>query len=146
MATAKRGWPLRVQSRSPPPKKRKTKNEKKMQNINLFKFKLILLFLIVSISICLSQVTLTYSLSNNLEENQNLHDAFLPVDNANSENGFFGDLLVPNTTCPDTFSLSGYYFYDNAGLQFENNQFIDCEYSIQFTFKVDDLSRPPSWV
>ena len=112
---------------------------------NLIDTALLFLFFLIQIT-CFSQVSLTYSLNGNFEENQNLHNDLIPLNNDNGENGFFGELLVPSTTCPDTFSVDGYYFYDNAGLEFENNQFIDCEYSIQFTFNVSDFSGPEGWV
>lgn len=105
----------------------------------------LLLFFLYTIP-CLGQVTLDYSLSEDFEETQNLHTALVPLDNTNGENGYFENFLVPGTTCPDTFSVGGYYFYDNAGLQFENNQFVDCEYTVQFTFNLSDFSGPQGWV
>lgn len=54
--------------------------------------------------------------------------------------GAFGLLNVAPSTCNSTSTTSAYFFEDMAGLSFSNNGFIDCAYSIQFTFRINELN------
>ncbi|MCD4747007.1 MAG: T9SS type A sorting domain-containing protein [Bacteroidales bacterium] len=54
---------------------------------------------------------------------------------------------VPSSTCGQGGLADGYYFEDDAGLQFDNHPgFIDQSYSLAFNFQVDEFISPPPWV
>lgn len=92
------------------------------------------------------QISLTYPLTSNLEESQGEHQDLKPLFNGDDESGYFDAFTVPTTTCPSNFDVNGYHFYDNAGLRFENDGFITCEYTVKFTFHIKEFSGPQGWV
>jgi len=67
-----------------------------------------------------------------------------------NNSGLYGEFVlrpVPITTCGDGGEAYGYYFEDDAGLQFNNPQgFIDQAYSLAFNFQMDEFISPPPWV
>ncbi|MEE9439807.1 MAG: hypothetical protein V3V14_12450, partial [Saprospiraceae bacterium] len=83
---------------------------------------------------------LYYPLSDDFSEETNLHSDLIPLSNPSGDDGYFGSFTVPSTTCPNEFEVDGYYFYEDAGLQFNNESFITCDYSIQFTFQLDNVT------
>lgn len=92
------------------------------------------------------QTSYKYLLSTSFEEvNKNFTD-LEPLPNSDGETGFFNSFNVPVTTCPNSFDVDGYNFADNAGLRFDNNGFIDCEYTIQFTFHIESFNGSQNWV
>jgi len=61
--------------------------------------------------------------------------------------GQFTDRAVPASTCGTSGTAHGYFFEDDAGLQFNNpSGFINQSYSIAFNFQVDEFITPPDWV
>ena len=108
-------------------------------------------FLVATLAIIFSlsisgQTSLNFPLTGDFQELNSQHGDLVQLPNSADEIGFFDPFSVPVTTCPSSFGVLGYHFFDNAGLRFENNQFISCEYSIQFTFHIKDLSGPQGWV
>lgn len=108
--------------------------------------KLMILICMCSSFYIYSQTSLVYLLTDSHAEKDNQHPALLALQNAGSETGLFSPFTVPQSTCPSSFDVPGYHYFDNAGLRFANNQFISCEYTIQFTFHIKELSGPQNWV
>jgi len=54
---------------------------------------------------------------------------------------------IPISTCSEGGEAEGYFFEDDAGLQFNNPPgFIDQTYSLAFNFQIDEFISPPPWV
>ena len=94
-----------------------------------------------------TQISYVYSLSSNFQANQPEAPDLIPIPNNSGLTGEFVTRVVPETTCGQTGNAAGYFFEDDAGLQFNNPEgFIDQSYSIAFNFQVDEFIVPPSWV
>ena len=71
----------------------------------------------------------------------------IQIPNNSSLTGHFTERNVPSSTCGQTGIAKGYFFEDDAGLQFNNpSGFINQSYSIAFNFQVDEFITPPDWV
>ncbi|TVR77815.1 MAG: T9SS C-terminal target domain-containing protein, partial [Chitinophagaceae bacterium] len=111
--------------------------------------KILILFLFISISgksLLHAQQTYFYPLSSNFEESSATGPDLIVIENNDGETGNFGDFDLPITTCPNEDVVPGYFFERDAGFEFSNNEFLDCEYTIQFAFKFDDLNNNAGWV
>ncbi|MCP4459887.1 MAG: gliding motility-associated C-terminal domain-containing protein [Cytophagales bacterium] len=66
------------------------------------------------------------------------------------DTGTFGSSTASNSSCPNSQPISGYYFEDNSGLAFVDGTLISTEYTIGFTFNLEELlirsSRTVDWV
>ncbi|WP_235297330.1 T9SS type B sorting domain-containing protein [Portibacter marinus] len=102
--------------------------------------------LILLVTVAHAQTSYRYLLTGNYDELSGNHVPLQPLANSDGETGFFNPFAVPTSTCPQTFQVDGYHFFDNAGLRFVNDDFIDCGYTIKFTFHVKDLDGSQGWV
>jgi hypothetical protein len=69
------------------------------------------------------------------------------IPNNSGQAGHFTDRPIPASTCGTTGTAHGYFYEDDAGLQFDNPAgFIDQAYSIAFNLQVDQFVSPPAWV
>lgn len=102
-----------------------------------------------TLSLCLglgaaySQTIYQFPLTNDLAAFEDRTIVLGTLSNESGETGIFGQVSIPPTTCSAADSARAYFFEDNAGLRFLNNRYIGCEYSISFTFKMDELSVRP---
>lgn len=115
------------------------------------KFYLILsccIYLILYLSLSsYAQTTYIYSLASSFRANQTEAPDLIQVPNDNELTGVFVTREVPETACGQAGLADGYFFEDNAGLQFNNPEgFIDQSYSIAFNFQIDEFISPPQWV
>lgn len=105
-------------------------------------------FQLLLVDISLSQ-ELNFSLIEDLNSVENTV-TLIPLGNDSGENGSFGSVSIPGSSCLSTPSTGAYSFPDNAGLQFPNNGFITDAYSLEMTFKVDELrirsGRTVDWI
>jgi hypothetical protein len=94
-----------------------------------------------------AQNTFTYPLINDMKGQPAPAPDLIQIPNNNGLTGHFTERDVPTTTCGQTGIARGYFFEDDAGLQFNNpSGFIGQAYSIAFNFQVDEFIDPPSWV
>jgi len=94
-----------------------------------------------------AQISYVYHLSNGFQATHQEAPDLIQVPNNEGLNGEFVSREVPETTCGQTGSADGYFFEDDAGLQFNNPEgFIDQSYSIAFNFQIDEFISPPAWV
>jgi len=71
----------------------------------------------------------------------------IPLANDAGQTGHFVLQNIPSTTCPNVGTAPGYYFEDDAGLQFNNPPgFISCAYTLKLAFHFDDFLGPPLWI
>jgi hypothetical protein len=67
-----------------------------------------------------------------------------------NNSGYYGSFVirdVPEYICGQASTASGYFFEDDAGLQFNDPPgFIGQEYSLAFNFQIDEFISPPGWV
>jgi hypothetical protein len=91
--------------------------------------------------------TFIYKLSENLDGNVAEAPGLVQIPNNGGLSGEFVTRTVPNTTCDEGGTAGGYYFEDDAGLQFNcPPDFIGESYSLSMIFQIDELIAPPSWV
>lgn len=94
-----------------------------------------------------TQIRYVYDLSNSFQSNHTDVPYLIQIPNNSGLTGEFVTRMVPETTCGQTGNAKGYFFEDDAGLQFNNPEgFIDQSYSIAFNFQIDEFITPPSWV
>jgi len=94
-----------------------------------------------------SQITYKYALNANFSSNPSSGPNLVQIPNNNGLLGEFLDRVVPESTCGQGGIAAGYFFEDDAGLQFNNpSDFIDQAYSLAFNFQIDEFVSPPSWV
>ncbi len=120
--------------------------QKNKSRFSIIRTLLIFLLFGVYLQSVSGQTILRYGLAGSFDEMDDIHDALNPIANDLGETGFFDNFTVPTTTCPMSFDVDGYHYFDNAGLRFDNDGFIDCEFTIQFTFNIKDLGGAQSWV
>lgn len=71
----------------------------------------------------------------------------IQIPNNSGLTGEFVTRIVPSSTCGEGGDAAGYFFEDDAGLQFDNPPgFIDQSYSLAFNFQIDEFITPPPWV
>jgi hypothetical protein len=94
-----------------------------------------------------AQVQYTYPLSENFHGMPATAPDLIAIPNNMGFAGAFVQRSVPATTCGTTGIAHGYFFEDDAGLQFNNPAgFIGQSYSIAFNFQIDQFITPPQWV
>lgn len=94
-----------------------------------------------------AQTIYVYPLSQNFLPDQAGGPALIQIPNNQGLTGEFVTRNVPESTCGQAGTAGGYFFEDDAGLQFNNPQgFIGEEYSLAFNFQIDEFIYPPSWV
>jgi len=94
-----------------------------------------------------TQTSYVYSLSSGFNANDPEAPDLIQIPNNSGLTGEFVTREVPETTCGQMGNAQGYFFEDDAGLQFNNPAgFIDQSYSIAFNFQIDEFISPPSWV
>jgi hypothetical protein len=94
-----------------------------------------------------SQTTYTYRLSGNFHSDPVSANDLIVIPNNSGDTGSFVQRSVPASTCGQQGTAQGYFYADDAGLQFNNpTGFIDKSYSIAFNFQVDEFISPPQWV
>jgi len=99
------------------------------------------------IHIAYGQTIYTYPLSSNFSSNQAGGPDLIQIPNNSLLTGEFTTRPVPESTCGQGGIAGGYFFEDDAGLQFNNPAgFISQSYSLAMNFQVDELISPPSWV
>lgn len=106
----------------------------------------LLAILLISTVALHAQNTYFYPLSTGFSEISGGGLDLIVIPNNNGETGEFGDFQLPATTCESEDIVPGYFFERDAGFEFSNNGFIDCEYTVQFAFKFDDLNNSAGWV
>ncbi len=106
------------------------------------------LFILVITSLSgFTQTSYVYSLSSDFHANDSEAPDLIQIPNNEGLTGEFVTREVPETTCGQTGSAKGYFFEDDAGLQFNNPEgFIGQSYSIAFNFQIDEFISPPPWV
>lgn len=91
--------------------------------------------------------TYIYKLSENFMGNVVDAPPLVQIPNNNGLTGEFVNRSVPSTTCEEGGNAGGYFFEDDAGLQFNCPEgFITESYSLSFIFQFDEFISPPSWV
>lgn len=112
------------------------------------------IFLIIGMLFCIlpaslhSQTTYTYPLIQSFNALETGAPELIQIPN---NYGFYGEFVqrqVPASTCGLTGMAPGYFFEDDAGLQFNNppEGFINQSYSLAMNFQVDEFITPPPWV
>ena len=106
----------------------------------------VLLILFMWMSSMSAQTSYRYSLKDNFQEDSLATDSLTLWPNALGQTGQFVTRQLPTTTCPNG-AFEGYAYEDNAGLRFEvPANFINCEYSIQFTWNYDNPGAAKEWI
>lgn len=91
--------------------------------------------------------TYIYKLNENFLGDVPGAPALVQIPNNSGFTGEFTSRTVPSTTCEEGGTAGGYYFEDNAGLQFNCPAGLFGEsYSLSMIFQLDELIAPPSWV
>ena len=94
-----------------------------------------------------SQVTYTYPLSQSFSGSGAGAPDLIQIPNNSGLTGEFVIRPVPTSTCPQGGNAKGYFFEDDAGLQFNSpTGFIDNQYSLSMIFQFDEFISPPPWV
>lgn len=98
---------------------------------------------------CPGQQLVSFPLSESLSSTTG-NRTLTALTNDTGDIGSFGTLDVSNSNCGDVTTTSAYFFPDNAGLQFSNAGLITSAYSLEMTFKLDELlirpTRTNDWV
>jgi hypothetical protein len=95
----------------------------------------------------LAQVTYTYPLNTDFHGLPYTAPDLIQIQNNNGLAGSFVQRTVPSSTCGQQGTAHGYFYEDDAGLQFNNPAgFINQSYSIAFNLQVDEFISPPAWV
>ncbi|MFU8842824.1 MAG: T9SS type A sorting domain-containing protein [Bacteroidales bacterium] len=94
-----------------------------------------------------SQTIYTYTLFGNFESTPAGGPDLVQIPNNSGLTGYFTTREIPFSTCEQGGTASGYFFEDDAGLQFNNPAgFIDNTYSLAMNFQIDEFISPPPWV
>lgn len=92
------------------------------------------------------QTQYTYPLIEHFSAIQSGAPDLIQIPNNSGLTGAFVSRVVPISTCGEGGDAYGYFFEDDAGLQFNNpSDFIDQSYSLAFNFQMDEFVSP-SWV
>ncbi len=111
-------------------------------------------YLILGMLVCIlpaslqSQTTYTYPLIQSFNALEAGAPELIQIPNNYGYYGEFVQRMVPASTCGQTGMAPGYFFEDDAGLQFNNppEVFINQSYSLAMNFQVDEFITPPPWV
>jgi hypothetical protein len=109
----------------------------------------LLSLLAVFLSCCLvqSQTEYFYPLTSGFRAVQIGAPELIQIHNDEGDSGAFVVRPIPATTCGSQGQAPGYFFADDAGLQFNDPAgFIDQAYSLALNFQIDEFITPPSWV
>ena len=97
--------------------------------------------------ICFGQTIYTYPLIDDFSAIEPDAPELIQIPNNSGLTGEFVTRTVPASTCGEGGDAEGYFFEDDAGLQFNNPPgFIDQSYSLAFNFQIDEFIDPPPWV
>lgn len=89
----------------------------------------------------------TYPLSSDFSSIQAGGPDLIQIPNNSGLYGEFTTRTVPASTCGQGGTAGGYFFEDDAGLQFNSPEgFIDQSYSLALNFQFDEFISPPPWV
>ena len=100
-----------------------------------------------TVVVCFGQTTYNYPLIEDFSALQTGTPDLIQIPNNSGLTGEFVTRPVPASTCGEGGDADGYFFEDDAGLQFNNpTGFIDQEYSLAFNFQIDEFISPPPWV
>jgi len=111
------------------------------------RFFVIVFLFAISIVMGIGQTTYNYPLTEDFSAIQSGAPDLIQIPNNSGLEGEFVTRSVPVSTCGQGGDAGGYFFEDDAGLQFNNPPgFIDQEYSLAFNFQVDEFIVPPEWV
>jgi hypothetical protein len=114
---------------------------------NLKRFLAIVFLFSTSVLTNVGQTTYNYPLTDDFSGLQTGAPDLIQIPNNSGQTGEFVVRPVPVSTCGTGGDAGGYFFEDDAGLQFNNpSGFIDQEYSLAFNFQVDEFLTPPPWV
>jgi hypothetical protein len=115
-----------------------------MKSLSLAWLFVFLIFLIFRSN---AQTIYTYSLTSDFSSVQAGGPDLVQISNNSGATGNFTTRSVPASTCGQGGTAGGYFFEDDAGLQFNNPEgFIGQSYSLAFNFQVDEFITPPPWV
>jgi hypothetical protein len=118
-----------------------------MKNKELSRISVFLSTFLVTGFLTFAQVTYTYQLSGDFHSQPYSANDLIQIPNNSGDTGTFLQRPVPASTCGQQGTAQGYFFNDDAGLQFNNPAgFIDKSYSIAFNFQIDEFISPPMWV
>ena len=93
------------------------------------------------------QTTYKYSLITNFSSQPSGGPDLIQIPNNEGLTGDFVVRPVPVSTCGQGGDAAGYFFEDDAGLQFNNpSGFINQSYSLAFNFQIEEFETPPPWV
>ena len=96
---------------------------------------------------CFGQTIYTYPLIDDFSAIEPDAPELIQIPNNSGLTGEFVTRTVPASTCGEGGNAEGYFFEDDAGLQFNNPPgFIDQSYSLAFNFQIDEFITPPPWV
>ena len=100
----------------------------------------ILFVMVICSQKAFAQSEYNFPLTQGFQSLENSNISLTELQNDDRQTGLFSNYTIPITTCSNnTETVGGYKFPKNAGLMFLNNGFINCEYSISFTFQIDSL-------
>jgi hypothetical protein len=93
------------------------------------------------------QTIYTYPLTSGFSPVQAGGPDLIQIPNNDGLTGEFTTRIVPASTCGQGGTAGGYFFEDDAGLQFNSPEgFIDQSYSLALNFQFDEFIAPPGWV
>lgn len=93
------------------------------------------------------QTVFTYPLVEDFSAIETGAPDLIQIPNNSGLTGEFVTRTIPFSTCSEGGEAEGYFFEDDAGLQFNNPpDFIDQSYSLAFNFQIDEFISPPPWV
>lgn len=111
------------------------------------KYLAIAIIVVISVVICSGQTIYTYPLIDDFSAIEPDAPDLIQIPNNSGLTGEFVTRIVPASTCGEGGDAEGYFFEDDAGLQFNNPAgFIDQSYSLAFNFQIDEFINPPPWV
>ncbi|MCD4729450.1 MAG: hypothetical protein K8R74_02540 [Bacteroidales bacterium] len=112
-----------------------------------FKYYLAIVILFaISLVVCFGQTIYIYPLIDDFSPLQSGAPDLIQIPNNSGLTGEFVTRVVPASTCGEGGNADGYFFEDDAGLQFNNpSGFIDQSYSLAFNFQIDEFIDPPPW-
>ena len=95
-----------------------------------FKYYLVIVILFsISFVVCFGQTTYNYPLLEDFSAIQSGAPDLVQIPNNSGLTGEFVTRIVPASTCGEGGNAEGYFFEDDAGLQFDNRPgFIDQSY------------------
>ena len=108
---------------------------------------LLIILLFIS-GLSAQDITYTYPLSASLNGLEAGAPPLTQIPNNSGLTGEFVSVSVPVSTCEQGGMAKGYFFEDDAGLQFDNPEgFINSGvYSLSMIFHFDEFIDPPPWV